>query len=168
MVVALLVFVAVERIETNDLRTVRFFVAVDRIAVERVSDRQSLADRLLQMDRSDVIVVVVGSTAVATELIEFTHEIGVLTAIVERIEDRNAVRRDGDGSAQEVALRRLRSLGWHRMQRDLPGVLADVLLRQRHLLLPRGDADHHSVIGDPVRFDVEVAVVPMGLERLCF
>ena len=110
-------------------------------------------------------MIVVGSTTVPAELVEFTHEIGVLTAIVERIEDWDAVGRDGDRSTQKVPFCRLRFLRRNRMQRDLPRVLAEVFLRQRHLLLPSGDADHQPVIGNAVRFDIEEAVVPLGLDR---
>ena len=75
VIAAAFVLVAVEGVEANNRRAVRFFVTVDRVAVERIRNRKPLADDLLQMDRRDVIVVVVGSTAVATELVEFTNEI---------------------------------------------------------------------------------------------
>ena len=52
------------------------------------------------------------------------------------------------------------------MERDPPGVVAGVRLRQRHLLLPGGDADHHLVVGDAVRLDVEKIPVPAQLELL--
>ena len=54
------------------------------------------------------------------------------------------------------------------MQRDLPGVLTEILLRQRHLLLPRGDTDHQAMIGNAIRFDVEETLVPASLDRLEF
>ena len=56
---------------------------------------------------------------------------------------------------EEVLLGRHRLLRGDRMERNPPGVVAGVLLGQRHLLLPGGDADHHRVVGDAVRLDVE-------------
>ena len=48
----------------------------------------------------------------------------------------------------------------HRMQRDSPCIFAGVVLRQRHLLLPRRDPDHHLVVRHPIGFYIEVIFVP--------
>src|ERR1051325_5051226 len=62
---------------------------------------------------------------------------------------------DGDGAAQEMILDRPRLRGGHGRKWKAPGVVAEIRLRQRHLLLPRRDADHHVVRGKPLRLDEE-------------
>jgi len=72
--------------------------AVNRIAVEGVSDRQSFSDGLLKVDWCNVIVIVICSTAVTAESVELANQEGVFSSIVEGIEDWYAIDRDGDGS----------------------------------------------------------------------
>lgn len=52
-------------------------------------------------------MVVVGSSAIPGELVEFADGITVLAAIVERVEDRDSVRGQRDGSAKQWANCRL-------------------------------------------------------------
>ncbi len=117
-----------------------------------------------------MVVVVVAPAAVTAVLVELAGEVGVLPAVVQGVEDRHAVHRQGDGPAVERGLPRDRLLREPRMERDLPRVAARVGLGQRHLLLPRPDADHHRVVRQAVRPDVQpvvvVAQLESGLERL--
>ena len=166
MVVAVGVFVAVEPVESFDRRTVGLRVAVDRIAVERVGDRHPLAALLLQVHRCDVVVVVVGPAAVAAVLVELADQEGIFAAVVERVENRHAVDCQCDGSPQKPVFRRNRVGCRHRLERNLPGVVADILLGQRHLLLPRPNADHQRMIGYAVRLNEEISVVAADGDRL--
>ena len=155
--------------EVVALLRLRIEQPVDREAVERVRDGLALADDLLDRERRSVIVVVVGATAVAAELVEFADREAVDAAVVERVEDRDAVRSERDGALHEVRLAEDRLVGELGLERDLPRVRARVVLRQRHLLLPRGDADHHAHLErrmrKPVRLDIEPAVVEARLHE---
>ena len=106
-------------------------------------------------------MVVIGASAMAAPTVEFADVGRDFAAVVLRIEDRDAVRRDGDGAAEEPVLDaggRLRRDG---LQRDTPGVRADIVLWQRYLLLPRRNAGHHPMSGQSVAFDVkELVVIP--------
>ena len=112
------------------------------------------------MQRRGVVVVIVRAPAVPAPLVEFADLRGDLAAIVLRVEDRDAIGRERDGAAQEAVLDRDHFLRRHRRERDLPRIRARVVLRQRHLLLPRGDADHHVVRGQPVAFDEKKTLIP--------
>ena len=105
-------------------------------------------------------MVVVALAAVAAEVVELAEFLGVVAAVVQRVEDRDAVRGQRDRAAQEVRLGRQRFLGRHRVQGNPPGALAGVGLRDRHLLLPGFDARHQRVVGEPLRLDVEILLVP--------
>lgn len=135
-------------------------VAVDRVAIERHGDGLALAERLLEEDRSVVVMVVVALAAVATEVVELAELLGVVAAVVQRVEDRDAVGRERDGAAHEVRLGGHRFLGGHGVERNPPGLIARVGLRDRHLLLPGLDAGHERVVGQALGFDVEVFLVP--------
>ena len=111
-------------------------------------------------------MVVVGPAAVAAILVEFADQEGVFATVVKRIEDRHAVDRQRDRPPQELVFRHDRVGRRHWIQRNLPGVVADILLRQRHLLLPRPDADHQRMIGDAVALDEEISVVNADGDRL--
>ena len=151
--------VATVRVQRLPGRPVRLGVAVDRISIESPSDRLVDAGDRLQMDRGDVVVVVVGEPAVTAVEVEFADLVGEATAVVARVENRDAVDADGDGAALEVALRDRDGIGGRggdkRQAPDVGAAVADrarVLLRvggegkvgrgQGNLLLPRRDADH--------------------------
>ena len=142
---------------------------VDRETVERVRDRLALADDLGERERCGVVVVVVGASAVAAELVELADREAVDAAVVERVEDRDAVGRERDRALHEVRLAEDRLVGELGLERDLPGVRAFVLLRERDLLLPRGDADHHRhlerLVRQAVALDVEPALVGARLHK---
>lgn len=143
--------------------------AVDRESIECVCDRLSLADDLLDRQRRSVVVVVVGAAAMAAELVEFADRERIDATIVERVEDRNAVRCERDRALHEVRAPGHGLLGELRLQRDLPRIRAGVRLRKRHLLLPGGDADHHlhleRRVRKAVRLDVEPALVEARLHE---
>ena len=152
--------VPAELVELARRAPVGLVEAVDRVAVQRDRDRLALAERLLEEDRRVVVMVVVAFAAVAAEAVELAEFLGVVAAVVERVEDWHAVRGQRDRAAQEVRLGRHRLLRWHRVERDPPGPLADVRLRERHLLLPRLDAGHQRVVRQTLGLDVQVFLVP--------
>ena len=151
------------------LLRLRIEQAVDRETVERIRDRLALADDLLDRERRSVVVVVVAAAAVTAELVELADREAVDAPVVERIEDRDAVRRERHGASHERGAARDRLVRELRLQRNLPRVAAGVRLRQRHLLLPRGDADHHPHlkrrVRQAVRLDIEPAVVEARLHE---
>ena len=137
--------------------------AVDRESIECVRNRLAFANDLLDRERSRVVVVIVGASTVTAELVEFTDRERINATIVERVEDRDAVRGERDGTLHEIRFAENGLLGEFRFQRNLPRVRARVVVRKRHLLLPRGDADHHlrceRRVRQAVRLDVEPALV---------
>ena len=159
--------VAIVGVELFRGRAVGLGESINRIPIQGEGDRQVGAEHRLQVERGRVVVVVVGAAAVAAPLVEFADLLRDFPAVVLRIKDRNAVGGEGDGAAEKVIADRLGSRRDHRLQRDAPGVGAGVRLRQRHLLLPRGDADHHRVGGQPLAFDVEEGVVPTQAYARC-
>ena len=60
VIVTVLVLVSVECVEADSWRAVGLLVAVNWITIEGIRDRQAIADHFLQMNWSDVIVVVIG------------------------------------------------------------------------------------------------------------
>jgi hypothetical protein len=57
------------------------------------------------MNRSDVIVIIVSSTAVTSPVVEFSGKQRVSSTIVlDGIENRNAIDCDRDGSSKKVVL----------------------------------------------------------------
>ena len=152
--------VAAELVEFAHGAAIRFVEPVDRVAIQRDRDRLALAQRLLEEHRRVVVMVIVALAAVAPEVVELTELLGVVAAVVERVEDRNAVRGQRDRPAHEVRLGRQRFLGGHGVQRDAPGLVADVGLWDRHLLLPGLDAGHQGVVGQALGLDVEILLIP--------
>ena len=59
----------VELIEPLDFGAIRFGISINGIAIERVGDRFVFANDPLQMRGSNVIVIVVATTAVAAEFV---------------------------------------------------------------------------------------------------
>ena len=93
-------------------------------------------------------------------LVELADLLGDLASIILRIENGNAVHPDGDGPTQETPLDHRGLGGGDGFQGQAPRVVPGVGLRQRHLLLPVGDADHHVVIRKAIPLDVKVILVP--------
>ena len=147
--------VAVEGVEALRSGTIRLRQTIDGVTIERVSDRQGLSQGLLQVQRSRMVVVVVGAAAMTAPAVELADVGGDLAAVVLRIEDRDAVRRDGDRTAEEPIFDAGGRLRGDRLERDAPRVRASVVLRQRHLLLPRRDTGHHPMRRQAIAFDVE-------------
>ena len=117
-------------------------------------------------------MVVIALAAVPAEVVELAELLGVVAAVVQCVEDRDAVRGECDRAAHEVCLRGHRFLGRHGVERNLPSLVARIGLRDRHLLLPGLDAGHERVVGQALGFDVQVFLVPAhadlrseGLER---
>ena len=110
-----------------------------------------------------MIVVIISASAVSAELIKFADRETVHATVVERVKDRDAVGSERNGTTHQCvsAGDRLVSKFW--LERNLPRVGALVFLRQRHLLLPRGDADHHHRrerrVRKSVAFNIEPALV---------
>ena len=156
---AVLVFVPIHPIEWLIVAIV--LITINRIAIERISDRLALAHHRLEVDRCDVIVIVVGSSAVPTPLVQLSCEKRIGAPVVlDRIEDRYSIDRQSDRATKKVILGRHRLFRRLRMQRNTPRVASCVSLRQGDLLLPSRDADHHGMIGNPIGFHIEEVVVP--------
>ena len=159
VVITVLVFVPIHPIEWLIVAIV--LITKNRIAIERISDRLALAHHRLEVDRCDVVVIVVGSSAVPAPLVQLSCDEGISPPVVlDRIEDRYPVDRQSDRAAKEVILGRHRLFRRLRMQWNTPRVASCVSLRQGDLLLPSGDADHHGMIGNPIGFHIEKVVVP--------
>ena len=103
-------------------------------------------------------------------LVEFPRQVSVVPPVVQGIEDRHAVDRQGDRPSKEGGFCGDRPGGQLGIQRDPPGVATGVRLRQRHLTLPGGDAFHHGMVGKGIRTDVKkfrvAAEFQFRLERL--
>ena len=153
---------AVELIKPGDRRAIRLLQSVERKAIERVTYRQSRSNPCLKMNRCGMVMVVISPTTMPAKLVELSDRIGVDATILERVEDRYAVGREGDRPGKEGGLGRDRRRGYNRVERNAPRVLAEVGLRYRHLLLPGLDADHQLVLGQPVRLDIEVLTIEAG------
>ena len=151
---------AVECIKPRGRGAIRLGQSVDRVAIERIGDGKFRPEHRLQMQWRGVVVVVVRASAVSAPLVQLADFRRDFAAIILRIEDRNAIRRDRDRPAQESPLDRQRRLRRHRRKRKLPRIRARVILRQRHLLLPRGDADHHVVRGHSIALDEKEPLIP--------
>ena len=128
------------------------------------------------MHRRDVIVVVVGQTAVPAVEVELTNFVGDRAPVVAGIENRDAIRADRDGAALEVARRNWNGRGRGRgHQRQTPDVglaktdgalialgiggRGEIRCRHRNLLLPRNnphhERGHERGIRDIVRLHVK-------------
>lgn len=65
------VAVAVEFVEAGDGVAIRFFQAIQRITIKRVTKRQARAEFGLQVQRRGVVMVIVGASAMAAVIIQF-------------------------------------------------------------------------------------------------
>ena len=117
------------------------------------------------MQRCGVVVIIICAPTVSAPLVELADLLRHFAPVVLRVENRDPVRREGNRPAQEASLDRNRRRRHDRAQRNPPRVLSSVGLRQRHLLLPCGDAGHHPVRREPVRFDQQKLLVPPHLHR---
>ena len=116
------------------------------------------------MQRRDVVVIIIRASAMAAPLVQFADFIADLAAIVLRIEDRDAIHGQSDRATQEAAFDHRRFLRHDRLQWDAPRVVIEIRLRQRHLLLPRGDAHHHVVIRQAVRAHIKKLAIRPQIE----
>ncbi len=64
---------------------------------------------------------------------------------------------------KSVSSPRNRGIGKPGLERQPKSVVTGILLRNRHLLIPGADADHHVVVRHGVRFHLEVVVIPSDL-----
>ena len=160
MITRSIVIVTVALVQTLRSRSVRFLQTEDGISVERVGERLALACLLFEMERDNVVMIVIRPTAVTAPLVELADLLRDLASIILRIENGNAVHSDGDGPTQETPLDHRGFGGWNGFQGQAPRVRTDISLWQRHLLLPVGDADHHGVIRHAIPLDVKVILVP--------
>ena len=160
--------VPVEGVQPGGCGAIRLGETKNGIPVESPGYRGRGTQFLLQVQWRGVVMVIVGAATVAAKFVEFAGEKRVGMAVVfDRIKDGHPVRRDRNGAAEEVILRREWRGGGAREKRKAPRVVTCVWLRQRSLLLPGGDAHHHAVIRHTVRFHVEVRrIVPRHNLRL--
>ena len=143
--------VTVEGIQRSHRGPIRFGEAVNPIAVKGDGDGLPQTHPLLQVSGSDVVMIIVGAAAVSAEFVEFAGQEGVgATVVLDRIENRHAVDRHRDGPAKEMVFGRQRLRGRHRKPRNPPRIVTHIGLRQGHLLLPGGDANHHAMIGHAI------------------
>ena len=165
-------------------------VAIDRIAVQPPGEGLIGAGDALQMQRRDVVMVIIRQPAVPAILIQLADGVGILAPVIARIENGHAVHRQRHRAALEIIRsQRDRRQGRHRHERELPDVHLtiteragiavgigrhlEVRSRQRNLLLPAGDTDHQvrhqRAIGQAIRFLVKISAVPvkphLGAER---
>ena len=116
----------VEHVEPLYLRPVGLVVAVDGVAVEGVSQRLALAELRFEVDGGDVVVVVIGPAAMAAALVELAGDQGVGVAVVlDRVEDRYAVDRQGDRARKKFSLADMGCLattGWSGIRQALSPV----------------------------------------------
>ena len=85
--------------------------AVQHEAVEGHANRPGGPNRRREEEWRRVVVVVVGATGVTTEVVEFSEEERVIAAVVEGVEDRNAVGGQSYSPAVQVGLARDRLVG---------------------------------------------------------
>ena len=135
-------------------------VAIDRISIQRPRTGHVRREHGIQMRRGDVIVVIVGTPAVAAISIQFSNGLRELPGVVARIKDRDAIRTESDRASQKIARQRNWRCRRHRHERDLPhiwlpiaqrlharlwiGDVAKITHRMRQLLLPCRDAYHRT------------------------
>ena len=106
------VVMAAIRVQRLTRCAIRLDVAIDRIAVERPSQRLVIAQRSAkagrEMRRDDVIVVIIRQAAMPAVVIQLADFIGHPALIVRRVENGDAIRCERDGTALEVIRRRAR------------------------------------------------------------
>ena len=108
MVCTLGIGMPIEGIEIFYRRTIGLCEAIDRIPIERVGDRCIDANDGLQMDGWQVVMVIVCPATMTSELIKLPDEIRIVTAIVQRIKNRDTIRGDRDRSSEKPILGRHR------------------------------------------------------------
>ena len=114
-----------------------------------------------------MVMVIVGAAAVAAVLVELAGEKCVGPAVVlDGVENGHAVDRQCDRSPEKVLPGRHRLLAGTGCSGIRQALLPRIRLRERHLLLPGFDPDHHGMVGNAVRLDVEKLIIPAELERI--
>ena len=160
--------VAVEFIQSGGGRTIGFRQPINRITIQRERHGIVGAHILLQVQRRNVIMIIIRPSRVPAIVVQFAGEKGVGNAIVlDRIKNRHPVHGNGDGSAKKVRLGRNGPRRHLRLQRQPPRIIALIGLRQRHLLLPRRNAHHQRMRRHAVGLNVKELIVPMGLHLGC-
>ena len=161
MVIAEGIGVTPEGVQPHRRHPVGLGQPVDRIPVHGEGDGQGRTQHIGEMQRGRMVVVIVGTTAVSAPLIEFTDQRRDLATIVGRVEDRDAIGRQGDGSLQK-GLRGdgLRVGRFHRFDGQAPLVRAEVIRGHGNLPLPGGDPLHHAMGGHAIRPDHERLGIP--------
>lgn len=87
------------------MRFIEWFVScwvfeIDRVAVESKGDGVSFFNQCFEMRGGNMIVIVIGATAVAALFIEFATSVGIFAALSEGVENGDAVCRERDRSHQ--------------------------------------------------------------------
>ena len=158
--------VPIKAVESSGLAAVDLKQPINGIAIEGIGDGLVSADECLQVERSDVVVVVVGFAGVTTPLVEFARQKGIVAAIVEGIENWYAVDCQRNGAAIQGRAGRDGIDGRRGIQRDLPCFAAIVGLCQRYLPLPAGNAHHHVVTWQAARFYIQIGGVTAGTHQI--
>ena len=161
VVATLFVLVPVPLVQGRKVRILGILVSKEWISVERVSGGVSSPDDWFKVDRCDVVVIVIGTSAMAPVLIEFSgNECIGLAVVFNRVENGDSIDCQCDGPAKEVRFSGHRFCSGFRVQRYAPSIATRIRLRHGNLLLPSCDTDHHGVVGYPVGFNVVKVVVP--------
>ena len=150
-----------ERIQPRRHRPVGLGQPEDGVTVHGEGDREVGPERVGQVQRGRMVVVIVGPAAVATPLIQFSDEGRYLAAIVGRVEDGNAVGCERDRPLEEgLGGDGLRLGRLHRFHGQSPLVRAKIIGGHRDLTLPGGDALHHAVVGHAIRTHMKLGRIP--------
>ena len=113
----------IKSIERCEIFCCGILISVDWVAIECPADRFIGPGLFLQMNGCDVVVVVVGSPAVTTEIIQFAGQQRVsFTVILDGIENRDAIDSDGDSATEEVGFGRHGLFCGDWIQGNPPGV----------------------------------------------
>ena len=131
------------------------------ISIEGIGDGKCRWLPSIQVHRRRMIMIIVGTSAVAAPFIQLSIQKRIYSRVGIRVEDAHTIHRDGDGTAREVSgVHRNGIGGYHGVERNAPCVRSQIALRNGYLLLPCGDARHHLVFGNTERTHKEVRAVP--------
>ena len=112
-------------------------------------------------------MVVVRPPTVSPILIQLPRQKSVRPPIIlNRIENRNPIRRHRDRPTEKIRLGRHSIRRWHRMQWNRPSISQIIGMRKWHLLLPRRNSHHHRMVRQPVRPHIEILLIPIQKNRL--
>ena len=156
--------VTVDFIQSGRRCAIRFRQPVNGITIQRKRHGIVGAHILLQVQRRNVIMIIIRPSRVPAIVVQFAGEIGVRNAVVfDGIKNRHPVHGNGDGSAKKMRLGRNGLRRHLRLQRQPPRIIALIGLRQRDLLLPGGDTHHQRMRRHAIGLNVKELIVPMGL-----